>query len=237
MRIISFCASYPGSVHDPYIWRQSVLQQQFVEGQYGDSLLLGDSGYPLEPFLMTPVSQPTTDAHRAYNRSHSRTRVVVEQTFAVVVQLLSHSWIAGHDRPDNILVGPPTSPLVTVSFKDKRSWILPQLSCGSPARNLCDKKLSDYPGTNEKTKAWRAERGRVALGGGGSGCVLLGAEVQRLCLQGRRGHMWSPAGHLSHWPAHSGGTVQPSAAVCWGEQRMLLNTEKEISVSQEFLGG
>ncbi|XP_050705937.1 putative nuclease HARBI1 [Eriocheir sinensis] len=84
MRIISFCASFPGSVHDSYIWRQSVLRQQFVEGQYGDSLLLGDSGYPLEPFLMTPVSQPTTDAHRAYNRSHSRTRVVVEQTFGVL---------------------------------------------------------------------------------------------------------------------------------------------------------
>ncbi|XP_050726940.1 putative nuclease HARBI1 [Eriocheir sinensis] len=41
MKIISFCARFPGSVKDSYIWGQSILRQQFVGGQFGESLLLG----------------------------------------------------------------------------------------------------------------------------------------------------------------------------------------------------
>ena len=41
MEIISFCARFPGSVHDSHIWRQSVLHQQFVDGRFAGSLLLG----------------------------------------------------------------------------------------------------------------------------------------------------------------------------------------------------
>ena len=41
MRIISFNARFPGSVHDSYIWSQSLLREQFLNGRYGDSVLLG----------------------------------------------------------------------------------------------------------------------------------------------------------------------------------------------------
>lgn len=41
MKILSYCARFPGSVHDAYIWSQSGLRQQFVNGQFGDSVLLG----------------------------------------------------------------------------------------------------------------------------------------------------------------------------------------------------
>ena len=33
-------------------------------------LLLGDSGYPCLPYLMTTIARPTTDNERHYNRSH-----------------------------------------------------------------------------------------------------------------------------------------------------------------------
>ncbi|KAG7155172.1 nuclease HARBI1-like 17, partial [Homarus americanus] len=43
-----------------------------------------DSGYPLEPFLMTPFGNPSTPAEVRYNRSHTKIRVVVEQTFGIL---------------------------------------------------------------------------------------------------------------------------------------------------------
>ncbi|KAK3853256.1 hypothetical protein Pcinc_040195 [Petrolisthes cinctipes] len=51
---------------------------------FGDYLLLGDSGYPLEPFLMTPVTNSTNEAEELYNRALVRTRVIVELTLGVV---------------------------------------------------------------------------------------------------------------------------------------------------------
>ncbi|KAK3890619.1 hypothetical protein Pcinc_005452 [Petrolisthes cinctipes] len=43
-----------------------------------------DSGYPLEPFLMTPVTNPTNEAEELYYRALVRTRVIVELTLGVV---------------------------------------------------------------------------------------------------------------------------------------------------------
>lgn len=44
----------------------------------------GDSGYPLEPYLLTPFGNPNNQAEARYNTSHSNTRVVVEQTFGTL---------------------------------------------------------------------------------------------------------------------------------------------------------
>ena len=45
---------------------------------------LGDSGYPLETSLMTPVAgQPANAAEARYNGSLKKTRVVVEQTIGI----------------------------------------------------------------------------------------------------------------------------------------------------------
>ncbi|KAK3872119.1 hypothetical protein Pcinc_022787 [Petrolisthes cinctipes] len=82
--IINYSARFPGSTHDAYIWRNCNLRHHFSRGTFGDYLLLGDSGYPLEPFIMTPVTNPTNEAEELYNRAHVRTRVVVERTLGIV---------------------------------------------------------------------------------------------------------------------------------------------------------
>ncbi|WAR22583.1 HARB1-like protein, partial [Mya arenaria] len=47
-------------------------------------MLLGDSGYPLRHYLMTPVLQLQGRQQTAYNVAHARGRVVVEQAFGLL---------------------------------------------------------------------------------------------------------------------------------------------------------
>ncbi|KAG0722400.1 putative nuclease HARBI1 [Chionoecetes opilio] len=82
--IISYCARFPGATHDSIIWNNCALHRRFDRGDFGDYLLLGDSGYPLESFLMTPVRNHTTASEERYNWAHTRTRVIVEQTFGIL---------------------------------------------------------------------------------------------------------------------------------------------------------
>lgn len=82
--ILDFVNKYPGSTQDSFIWNNCFLRSSFEEGDFGNSHLVGDSGYPLEPFLLTPFAQPSTPAEERYNRSLMMTRVVVEQTIALL---------------------------------------------------------------------------------------------------------------------------------------------------------
>ncbi|KAK3884925.1 hypothetical protein Pcinc_010768 [Petrolisthes cinctipes] len=81
--VLNFCTRFPGSTHDSYVWHNSNLYRQFQQGEFGNSVLLGDSGYPLEPNLMVPVGQPANAAEGRYNTSLKKTRVVVEQTIGI----------------------------------------------------------------------------------------------------------------------------------------------------------
>ncbi|XP_069165794.1 putative nuclease HARBI1 [Procambarus clarkii] len=82
--IMDFCARYPGSTHDAFIWANSRLHDRFEAGEFGISYLLGDSGYPLQHNLLTPFTNHENPPEELYNRSHARTRVVIEKTFGVL---------------------------------------------------------------------------------------------------------------------------------------------------------
>ncbi|XP_063959036.1 putative nuclease HARBI1 [Lytechinus pictus] len=76
-KITNVVARWPGSTHDSRILQNSRLATKYRAGRL-QGLILGDSGYPLLPWLMTPILNPTTPAEFAYNTAHRRTRVMIE---------------------------------------------------------------------------------------------------------------------------------------------------------------
>ncbi|KAI4455575.1 hypothetical protein MML48_9g00001478 [Holotrichia oblita] len=81
-RILNVSAQFPGSTHDAYIWQNSdvngLLQELTNSGH--TSYLLGDSGYPLRPWLLTPIPNAAPgSAEQRYNNTHRRIRATIER--------------------------------------------------------------------------------------------------------------------------------------------------------------
>ncbi|XP_056425850.1 putative nuclease HARBI1 [Hyla sarda] len=84
LNIIDVVPNYPGSCHDAFILRNTELYARFQHGVYGDSCLLGDNGYRLSRWLLTPYLNPRTREEERFNRAHKRTRAMIEYTFGLL---------------------------------------------------------------------------------------------------------------------------------------------------------
>lgn len=73
-----------GSVHDALVLRRSQLLQTLECPE--NFHLLGDSAYPLSVKILVPFKDNghLTEIQKNYNKIHSKTRVVIEQTFALL---------------------------------------------------------------------------------------------------------------------------------------------------------
>lgn len=84
MKILNVNALYPGSTNDAFIWNNSQVQrvlENLHRADHKDYYLLGDSGYPLRTYLLTPLEQeplPNTPERR-YNVAHRSTRNLIER--------------------------------------------------------------------------------------------------------------------------------------------------------------
>jgi len=88
----NICVGWPGSVHDARLFANSLLYNK-IEILQGTSLqfrgneiltlLVGDSAYPIKPWLMKPFphSPSLSGQQKRFNHRLSRARVVVEITF------------------------------------------------------------------------------------------------------------------------------------------------------------
>lgn len=89
LRVIYADARFPGSVHDSAIWMVSpvrnFLKGKFTNAENQRSHIIGDSGFPLEPWLFTPVNNPPQGSLQlAYNKRFLSTRNSVERSFGVI---------------------------------------------------------------------------------------------------------------------------------------------------------
>lgn len=90
MRIRNINARYPGSTHDSFIWKCS-LPCAFLRnisaqlGGHFDFFVLGDNGYPLQPWLLKPYDRPyTTRAQHVYNKFHKILRSLIERVIGIL---------------------------------------------------------------------------------------------------------------------------------------------------------
>ncbi|CAH0403846.1 unnamed protein product [Chilo suppressalis] len=83
-KILNVNANFPGSCHDQYIFNNSLVKvelQRLYNERTGQYFLLGDSGYALEPWMMTPITNTVVDSPEdRYTSWHCSTRNVIERT-------------------------------------------------------------------------------------------------------------------------------------------------------------
>ena len=65
LNFTNIVARWYGSAHDSRVFENSNVFSELESGE-APAMLLGDSGYPLLPFLMTPLKKPTTNAEKRF---------------------------------------------------------------------------------------------------------------------------------------------------------------------------
>ncbi|XP_067144810.1 putative nuclease HARBI1 [Centruroides vittatus] len=92
MYIMNVNARFSGSVHDAFIWKNSNVRKAFQRwhnyNRNAHTWLLGDSGYPLEPWLLTTLRTTDTRAEVKYNNCLTAARSIIEQCNG----LLKNRW-------------------------------------------------------------------------------------------------------------------------------------------------
>ena len=139
-----------GAVHDSRILRSSPIPRTL---RNSNALLLGDSGYSLSPFLMTPYRNPSNSREMAYNRVFVKERVVIERVFG---QLKQRCSILNHQ--------------IRVKITNVPDWIIALCVLHNVSKRLqdcwqdeCDVRIEDRDGDHfGEDNSDGASRSRIA---------------------------------------------------------------------------
>ncbi|KAI4455236.1 hypothetical protein MML48_9g00013033 [Holotrichia oblita] len=105
-RFTSLDAQWPGSVHDSRILKRSNIFGKMRRRQQ-NGLILGDEGYGITPWLLTPYRNPTTPQEIAYNSLHKRERDIIERCFRQLKRrfpVLQHQIRLNIDKIPSVIV-------------------------------------------------------------------------------------------------------------------------------------
>lgn len=75
-------ASWPGSVHDSRIFKNSAVYQTLQNmSRNGPTVIIGDSGYGSAPWIVVPFKNPGTPVELHFNKIYAKERVIIERCF------------------------------------------------------------------------------------------------------------------------------------------------------------
>lgn len=83
LRFTDVVARWHGSAPNSQIFDNSKIQSKFRNGHFGDYILLGDSGYALTKYCITPIQDSAGEVEKIFNESLIKTRNPIECAFAV----------------------------------------------------------------------------------------------------------------------------------------------------------
>ncbi|KAG5886733.1 hypothetical protein JTB14_027155 [Gonioctena quinquepunctata] len=88
LRILNVNARFPGSTHDAFIWSQSrvseTLERIYRQNPANTFFVIGDSGYPTRPWILTPIPHPETEEEERFNEIFRSIRSGIERCNGVI---------------------------------------------------------------------------------------------------------------------------------------------------------
>lgn len=81
-QFLDIVARWAGSTHDSRILQLSSINMKY-RNRHHTGILVGDSGYPSLPYILTPFITPSSPAEERYNQVHIHTRNIVERMFGM----------------------------------------------------------------------------------------------------------------------------------------------------------
>lgn len=84
LKVQDIVCRWPGSSHDSNIFNNSRIRARMENGDFGnDSVLVGDGGYGIKNYLITPLLNTNNPAENLFNESQIRTRNPIERFFGI----------------------------------------------------------------------------------------------------------------------------------------------------------
>lgn len=120
---------------------------KFENGEMEQDILLGDSGYPLRPYLITPLNNPRTPAEHLFNAAQIKTRTIIERTFGIWKRrfpILSLGMRNKLPTVQNIIV----ATAILHNIAQERNDILPDVDEGEEENNI-DRNMQDNRNVND----------------------------------------------------------------------------------------
>ncbi|CAC5382729.1 HARBI1 [Mytilus coruscus] len=109
LRFTNVVVRWPGSTNDAFILQQSALYRH-MDRNLNAGRLLGDSGYPLKVWLITPLANPSNPQEQRFNNSHCKTRNRVERAFGVLKQRFRYKMVTSvYIKQEEHFLGPERS--------------------------------------------------------------------------------------------------------------------------------